>query len=235
MVLQSRNDRKRDKLDDIIWAIVFGSVWGCFEATLGGFLHFIHFAHKGAVMGGIGISIMTAFVAARRRPGLVPLVGFVCALFKPLDGLILGVPIFAPFVINPATAIILEALAFNIVVSLLFKSFERSIRVRLLAGVAVGYLSITLYGILASAVGMGNWAEMALGERALYILSNGTGLAVIGAALLVVAYMIGARLQKDITSVGDDRPAPFYAGATGIAILCWVIAFFVSLQGVFGQ
>jgi len=140
----------------VIGILVFGSIWGLVEATLGGSLHLIHFACKGAITGGIGMSIMAAFVVIYRRPKLVFWIEVIAALFKPLSALIYGQPIFSPFIVNPASAILLEALACSLVVSLLFKGFESSIKVRIGAGVAAGYLSIILYGVLTSAVGMGN-------------------------------------------------------------------------------
>ena len=35
----------------LIGVVVFGSIWGLVEATLGGFLHLIHFPYKGAIAG----------------------------------------------------------------------------------------------------------------------------------------------------------------------------------------
>jgi len=52
----------------VIGILVFGSVWGLVEATLGGALHLIHFTYKGAITGGIGMSIMAAFVVMYRQP-----------------------------------------------------------------------------------------------------------------------------------------------------------------------
>jgi len=128
----------------IIGILVFGSIWGLVEATLGGALHLVHFAYKGAITGGIGMAIMAAFVATYRQPKLVFWLGVIAALFKPLSALIYGQPVFAPFVVNPASAILLEALGFTLVVSLLFKRFEGTVRTRIGAGVAAGYLSIIL-------------------------------------------------------------------------------------------
>ncbi|GAH50010.1 unnamed protein product [marine sediment metagenome] len=47
----------------IIGILVFGSIWGFFEATLGGFLHMIIFPNKGAIMGGIGVALMATALA----------------------------------------------------------------------------------------------------------------------------------------------------------------------------
>ena len=46
----------------VIGILVFGSIWGLVEATLGGALHLVHFAYKGVITGGIGMAIMAAFV-----------------------------------------------------------------------------------------------------------------------------------------------------------------------------
>ena len=37
----------------IIGVLVFGSIWGFLEATLGGYLHMIIFPNKGAIMAGL--------------------------------------------------------------------------------------------------------------------------------------------------------------------------------------
>jgi hypothetical protein len=87
----------------VIGILVFGSVWGLVEATLGGALHLIHFAYKGAITAGIGMSIMATFVVVYRRPRLVFFIAAIAAMFKPLSALIYGQPVFAPFVVNPAS------------------------------------------------------------------------------------------------------------------------------------
>jgi len=48
----------------VIGILVFGSVWGLVEATLGGALHLIHFTYKGAITGGIGMAASTIAITA---------------------------------------------------------------------------------------------------------------------------------------------------------------------------
>ncbi len=66
----------------VIGALVFGSIWGFLEATLGGFLNLIIFPNKGAIMGGIGMAIMGAALAIYRKPAMLPGIGIVAASFK---------------------------------------------------------------------------------------------------------------------------------------------------------
>jgi len=63
---ESRSDRRRGLVQLIIAILVFGSIWGFLEATLGGFLHMIIFPNKGAIMGGIGMAIMGTALAMYR-------------------------------------------------------------------------------------------------------------------------------------------------------------------------
>jgi len=216
----------------VIGILVFGSVWGLVEATLGGALHLVHFAYKGAITGGISMSIMAAFVVTYRQPKLIFWLGVVAALFKPLSALIYGQSVFSPFVINPASAILLEALAFTLVVGLLFKGFESSIKSRIAAGISAGYLGAILYAILASAVGMGNWASWGVTERLTAALTDGTVLAIAGTALLLLGYLVGTKVRPRFWQLSSTKPSLFYASATATIVCCWVIAAVAFASGL---
>ena len=208
----------------LIGIMVFGSIWGLIEATLGGALHLIHFTYKGAITGGIGMAIMAAFVVMYRRPKLAFCIAVIAALFKPLSAVIYGQPIFAPFVVNPASAIILEGLGFSLVVSLLFKGFESSIKMRVATGISAGYLSAIVYAILASSLGMGNWAFMGVAERVTTALINGTSLAVVGTCLLLLGHLVSMRLRPNFWQFSDLKPKAFYASTMAITAFCWIVA-----------
>ena len=208
----------------VIGILVFGSIWGLVEATVGGALHLVHFTYKGAIPGAFGMALMAAFVVIYRRPKLVFWIGVIAALFKPLSALIYGQPIFAPFVVNPASAILLESLAFTLVVSLFFKGFESSIKMRIGAGVAAGYLSIILYGVLASAAGMGKWASWGLTERLTSMLTDGTALAVAGTCLLFLGCLASTKLRPNFWQFMTVKPRAFYASTMAITAFCWTVA-----------
>jgi hypothetical protein len=216
----------------VIGILVFGSIWGLIEATLGGALHLIHFTYKGAITGGIGMSIMAAFVVMYRRPKLAFCIAVIAALFKPLSAVIYGQPIFAPFVVNPASAILLEGLAFSLVVSLLFKRFESSIKMRIGAGVAAGYLSIILYAVLASAIGMGKWASWGFVERLTSTLIDGTALAIVGTCLLLLGHLVGAKLRPNFWQLMIVKPKAFYTSTIAITAFCWIGAAVAFASGL---
>jgi hypothetical protein len=175
---------------------------------------------------------MATFVVIYGRPRLVFWIAVIAALFKSLSAVIYGQPIFAPFVVNPASAILLEGLAFSLVVSLLFKGFESSIKMRIGAGVAAGYLSIILFGVLASAVGMGNWASWGLAERLSSVFANGTGLAIVGTCLLLLGHLVGTKLRPNFWQLRSTKPSLFYASTTATIVSCWIIAAVAFASGL---
>ena len=224
--------RSRDILRLFIGILVFGSIWGLVEATLGGALHLVHFAYKGAITGGFGMAIMAAFVVTYRRPKLAFCIAVTAALFKPLSALIYGQPVFSPFVVNPASAILLEGLGFTLVVSLLFKGFESSIKARIAAGISAGYLSAILYAILASAVGMGRWASWGMSDRVTAALTDGTALAIAGTALLLLGYVASAKLRPNFWQFMTAKPRAFYASTIAITAFCWLGAAVAFASGL---
>jgi hypothetical protein len=219
-------------LSVIIGILVFGSVWGFMEATLGGFLHLIHFTYKGAITGGIAMAIMATFVVIYRRPKLAFYLAVIAAMFKPLSALIYGQPIASPFVYNPASAILLEGLAFTLVVSLLYKGFERSVKIRIATGIAAGYLSSVLYAVLASAAGMGNWASWGFTQRVTSALADGTGLAIVGTLLLLLGYLAGLQLRPRLSQLSHARPRLYYAGTAATIASCWILAAVAFASGL---
>jgi len=204
----------------VIGILVFGSVWGLVEATLGGALHLIHLPYKGAIPGGIGMAIMATFVVMYRRPKLAFWIAVIAALFKPLSAVIYVQPIFGPSVVNPASAILLEGLAFTLVVSLLFKGFESSIKMRIAAGVSAGYLSFILFGPLASAADMGNWASLGLAETLSKVFAEGTALAIAGTSLLLLGHLVGMQLRPKFWQLMTAKPKAFYASTIAITAFC---------------
>jgi len=105
--------------------LAFGSMWGLIELSLGGYLHLVHFPDKGAVLGGIGFALMAWFTAVTRRPRLVPWLGLIAASYKLPDAVPLHVSFTSAPVMNPAMAIIVEALVFSLVAAV-FLPPERS-------------------------------------------------------------------------------------------------------------
>ena len=203
--------------------LIIGSVWGFFEMTLGGFLHIMHFPQKGAIMGGLAISFMAFFVTMTGKPSLVPILGFIAASFKPLDAIIFGVPIGSPFIVNPAIAIVMEALAFSAIAVILKTAIDKHLLARAGTGIMAGYLGYVFYAAFASIFGLGIWPTLALTEKLQLILVNATPIAIIGAVMLVAGHYMGRASVPRLLIFKNLRPKLYYSASFSLVILCWVI------------
>ena len=57
-------------MNKIITIILFGAIWGLFEATLGGVLHIAHLPFTGTIMASIGFTILYCAMRAGAKPML---------------------------------------------------------------------------------------------------------------------------------------------------------------------
>ena len=91
-------------------ALLWGSVWGLGEATLGHLLHLVRVPGlPGLVMVPFAVAIMGRAAARSRSAGAVFFAGVVAASFKLFDLLVPGTDLLA--LSRPIQAILLEALA----------------------------------------------------------------------------------------------------------------------------
>ena len=203
--------------------IVIGSIWGLFEMSLGGFLHAIHFPQKGAIMGGLAISFMAVFITITGKPSLVPILGIIAASFKLVDSIILGVPLVSPFVINPAIAIVMEALAFSAVTVVLKTAIDKRLLARAGSGILAGSLGYVFYATFASIFGLGMWPTLVFTEKLQVIVANATPLAIMGAITLVAGYYVGRVSVPKLSTFKEFHPKLYYSTSLALVTLCWVI------------
>jgi hypothetical protein len=91
-------------------ALVYGSIWGLAEATLGHALHLLRVPGlPGLVMVPLAVALMGRVAARSRSAAAVFVAGAVAASFKLLDLVVPGTDLLA--LVHPVQAILLEALA----------------------------------------------------------------------------------------------------------------------------
>jgi hypothetical protein len=204
----------------IIGILVFGSIWGLLEATLGGFLNLIVFPNKGAIMGGIGMAIMGAALAVYRKPAMLAGIGIVAASFKWLNAWLLFVPPSAVRIINPATAILFEALAFSLVAAFLMNRIEKNVYVGVWAAALAGLMSATAYIYFAVYVTDSPiFARLGIESIGEYIIGDGLVQAVFFGVMAPLGYVAGKRLTTITIPVLTRRPV-YYAVSASALLLC---------------
>ena len=215
----------------IIAILVFGSIWGFLEATLGGFLHMIIFPNKGAIMSGIGIAVMASALAIYRKPGMLPGIGIVAASFKLLDVWLFSLPAGSIHIINPAMAIIFESLAFGLVAAFIMNRMARNAFIGIGAGALIGLTSAIAWVYFAIYVMNAPAYARVVFTAGEYISNQGILQAVFAAIFLPLGYLAAEKLSRRTPAVLTRRPV-YYAVSASAVIFCWGISALVIAAGL---
>ncbi len=233
--MRQETDNRIGKLPGIVYLIigvvVFGSIWGLLEATLGGFLHLIIFPNKGAIMGGIGGAIMASALAIYKKPYMLAGIGLVSASFKLLDVWIFSLPVTSIHLINPAMAIIFESLAFSLVAILVAGKISRNIFAGVWGGVLAGMLSATAFVYFAIYVMNAQLLGRGITTAGAYITNQGIVQAAFLGVLFPLGYLAGEKLTaKSYPALARGRA--FYAVSAAVICLSWGISAIAKLAGL---
>jgi len=215
----------------IIGILVFGSIWGFLEATLGGFLHLIIFPNKGAIMAGIGVTIMAAGLAIYRKPVFPLGVGIVAALFKLLDIWLFALPITSIHIINPAMAIILESLSFSLIAVFIMNRMEKNVAVGIGAGVLAGFVTAVAWVYFAIYVMDAPSYARVVFTAGGYIADSGVVQAIFFGVFFPAGYLLGERLTTKATSMLQHRVL-YYATSAATVCFCWGISIVALMAGL---
>jgi len=112
------------KSSTLVSVVMIGSIWGFFEATLGGLLHFTHSPISGQIMGPIAFGLLFWGMKGGLKAQHLFAVSLVAASFKFFDAVLFSIPIFHMQIINPAQAIIMQGLSFVVVASIFKRTYK---------------------------------------------------------------------------------------------------------------
>ena len=216
----------------IIGILIFGSIWGFLEATLGGFLHMIIFPAKGAIMSGIGVAIMASALAIYKKPAMLLGIGIVAASFKLLDVWLFALPVSSIHIINPAMAIIFESLVFSLVAVFVMNKLTRNAPVGVGTGVLVGLISATAWVYFAIYVMNAPAYNRVLTTVGAYVVNQGVVQAVFFGVFLPLGYLVGEKLVATASSVLVRRPLYYYATSAALICFCWGISIVAIMAGL---
>ena len=230
-MIENTENKRQSLVYLIIGILVFGSIWGVLEATLGGFLHLIIFPNKGAIMAGIGVAIMSLALAIYRKPSMLPGIGIVAASFKLLDVWLFFLPITSIHIINPAMAIIFESLAFSLVAVFVMKRIAKNAFIGVGAGVLAGLISAAAWVYFAIYVMNAPAYARVVFTAGGYIANQGVAQAVFSGVFVPLGYLIGAKLAVKTSPALINR-AFYYATSAAIICLCWGISAIAKMSGL---
>ena len=239
---------KKDELTRIVWGmVVFGCIWGFLEAvTFGGMLHrywevfFPYHLCPCFLMAAVfGSFVMGSALAVYGKPLMLIGIGVVATASGWLSVPFLPEPVRANYYgawIPSATGIIVRAFSLALVASFLIKRMERSVPVRIGAGILSGLIASAVF-ILVTEYGVDKGIVATLGyARALpdFLGVGGIYWMVAHAVMLPLGYLVGKKREK-LRSWLFPRlqkgHSLAYASLVAIIALCsgGVVAFMIGL------
>ena len=230
-MIEGTENKRQGLVHLIIGFLVFGSIWGFLEATLGGFLHMIIFPNKGAIMGGIGVAIMASALAIYKKPSMLLGIGIIAASFKLLNVWFLFVPITSIHIINPAMAIIFESLAFSLVAAFMMNRIAKNAFVGVGAGALAGLTSAIAWVYFAIYVMNAPAYARVVFTAGGFIANQGVVQAAFFGILLPLGYLVGEKLATKTSPVLISRSL-YYATSAAIICLCWGISAVAKMTGL---
>ncbi|MFC2048312.1 hypothetical protein ACFLSK_02640 [Chloroflexota bacterium] len=216
----------------IIGILVFGSIWGFLEATLGGFLHMIIFPNKGAIMSSIGVAIMGLALAIYKKPSMMLGIGIVAASFKLLDVWLFALPVASIHIINPAMAIIFESLAFSLVAVFVMNRIAKNALVGIGVGVLVGLISATAWVYFAIYVMNAPAYARVVFTAGEFIANQGAVQAAFFGILLPAGYLGGMKLEAKTFPLLTRKKALYYTTTMATIAICWGVSALAIASGL---
>lgn len=174
-----------------------------------------------------GFPLMAAALAIYKKPAMLMGIGLVAASLSWLAVPFYNVPAFTtPFttypIAMPTVAIVLSSLTFAMTASLAGKRLAMSVPILAAVGALSSMLSSVAFIYIVVFLGAPILSITGLGEPLVYIATNGVIWAAMSAAVLPVGYIVGPRLQLDVSTFLDRKPWLQHMGPPAVFVLCWV-------------
>jgi hypothetical protein len=182
----------------LLAALMFGTLWGALEASVGGLLHAaLPPTYPGRILIVMAAALMAYAVRKTDHAWLPFGMAVVAAPLKLVSAPVFALPLTAPTVLNPAFAILAQGLAFAAAAAATQTWWRRDPRVMAISGAGAGLTQAVVYVAIVAGIGLRlypsaetikalgtkypSWA-MSINTIASY-LTGVVGWAVIGSAL----------------------------------------------------
>lgn len=201
------------------WApiLALSGLWGLSEAALGMFLRQCASTVSGSLMTGAAILFLAAGWALAPRVPTVAAMVAVASGFKLLDALLLGLPVLHGAVGNPIFAMVMEAAAFLLIVTVLNASLLKRAHGQAVAGGLAALVAVNLFPLVKHVTGVTACVTGTGYPLALYYAPIAVGIS-------ALTLPLGLRLGEALASLERRIPAlrwlePVTAGLSLAALL----------------
>lgn len=236
--------QKLVKYPVLVGILVFGSMWGLLQGTVGAafgsfdafFKSQLHVCPCPLVGSLLGIPILAAALAIYKRPSMLAGIGLVAAPFSFIAVPIQHISAFTTAattypIINPIVSMVFTSIIFSIVAALAMKKYELTTPTLVVAGALSAFLSSVAF--IYTVVALGAPILTAVKLNALtYIATNGVIWTAISAATSPVGYMVAPRLQLKISPLILRNRWSYRLAPVALVIVCLVGSALAAAAGL---
>lgn len=222
--------RWQNPIGILLGVLVFGSLWGMSEASIGGGLHAAGFPYHSGLLVGIGMGIMGVALFIHKKPAMLLGIGSVAVLVKLMAVPILGVPIMCKA--NSSIAVLLEALAFTIVALILTRQMHKNIYARMGGGALAASLGAIGFFFVGMQVAPCRYLLGFQGNLGGFLATEGLVWVAFATILLPLGYLLGEQLGTKTLPWLTRRMPLYYATTIGITAVCWGISAWTISSGL---
>lgn len=199
--------------------LVLGSLWGLSEAALGMYLRQCASTMSGSIMTGAALFFLAAGWALSPRARTIAAMAGLAAGFKLFDALLLGLPVLHGAIGNPIFAIVMEAAAFGLIVSVISRSLSGKLAGQGLSGGLAALVAVNVFPLVKFATGVPACVTGTSYPLSLYYAPIAVGLAVLTVPLGLRAGHALAGLEARPAAWRWLSPATVALSAGALALL----------------
>jgi hypothetical protein len=134
--------------------LVLGSLWALSEAALGMYLRQCASTMSGSIMTGAALFFLAAAWALSPRVRTIAVMAGLAVAFKLFDALLLGLPVLHGAIGNPIFAIVMEAAAFVLIVSVISRALAGRALGQGLSGGLAALVAVNVFPLVKYATGV---------------------------------------------------------------------------------
>ena len=203
------------KRESLIVLIFLGSLWGAVEVFLGDFLYSIGAFHPSIILTSIALGILASGRRYFPKAGSSTFIGAIAVLFRLINA--------SPYYCH-LFAIFFDALAFDVMATILATKTEKSFVWRGIMGSSSAYLGYALFGfIMTYLIHYPHWVRAGLPGILNYLGFRGT-LAAIGSFFTVpIGYILTGFLKYGTSRVFKLRSAQVWGLFLAFTLFLWAV------------
>ena len=225
--------------------LIFGSIWGLLQSTIGGvfgsfdsfFKSQLHVCPCPLVGAILGVPIMTAALAIYKRPAMLVGIGLTAAPFSFLVIPIRNIPAFTTPattypIINPVIAMIFSSITFSLITTLVMRKSELTTPILIGAGVLSGFLSSIAFIYTVVALGAPILTAARLSGQLAFIATNGVLWTAISAATSPLGYATAPKLQLKLSPLISGNRWLYRLAPVAIIAVSLVVSAMFAAAGI---